>query len=81
MLLTKNNQYCRNWGGSNWHKNTHELYWVLLPADDADLYKPFINLYHRNLLAEQKVAKDVLMHSMPAKHSSGSRMVSPTRYR
>lgn len=39
----------RNWGGAYWHQNTRQLYWPLLASGDADLMRPFFEMYRRNL--------------------------------
>lgn len=49
----------RSWGGSYWFQNTRELYWPLLSTGHAELWKPFLNLYSKNLPAAQKLAKDL----------------------
>jgi hypothetical protein len=39
----------RNWGGAYWHQNTRQLYWPLLASGDADLMRPFFDIYRKNL--------------------------------
>ncbi len=47
----------RSWGGYYWYQNTREMYWPLLAADHPDLWKPFIDLYWRNLPAAKELAR------------------------
>lgn len=48
----------RSWGGSYWYQNTREMYWPLLAADHPELWKPFIDLYWRNLPAANELARN-----------------------
>ncbi len=49
----------RSWGGSYWFQNTREMYWPLLSTGHSELWKPFLNLYSKNLPAAQRLAKDL----------------------